>query len=38
MEWHRPFHELLERAVKAGYGTQSIAALTEILKEPRRAA
>lgn len=40
VEWHRPFHELLERAVEAGYGTQSIAALTEILKEsrPRRAA
>ncbi|MFJ6609103.1 NAD(P)-dependent oxidoreductase [Streptomyces sp. NPDC091289] len=37
MEWHEPFHELLERAVEAGYGTQSIAALTEILKEPRRA-
>ncbi|MEU2571850.1 NAD(P)-dependent oxidoreductase [Streptomyces anulatus] len=38
VEWHKPFHELLERAVEAGYGTQSIAALTEILKEPRRAA
>ncbi|MEU4177562.1 NAD(P)-binding domain-containing protein [Streptomyces sp. NPDC026589] len=36
VEWHKPFHELLERAVEAGYGTQSIAALTEILKEPRR--
>ncbi|MEV6471453.1 NAD(P)-binding domain-containing protein [Streptomyces sp. NPDC051657] len=38
VEWHKPFHELLERAVEAGYGTQSIAALTEILREPRRAA
>ncbi|MEU5282788.1 NAD(P)-binding domain-containing protein [Streptomyces sp. NPDC020755] len=38
VEWHKPFHELLERAVEAGYGTQSIAALTEILKEPRPAA
>lgn len=38
VEWHKPFHELLERAVQAGYGTQSIAALTEILKEPRPAA
>ncbi|MFC8625867.1 NAD(P)-dependent oxidoreductase [Streptomyces anulatus] len=38
VEWHKPFHELLQRAVEAGYGTQSIAALTEILKEPRRAA
>ncbi|MFH9393696.1 NAD(P)-dependent oxidoreductase [Streptomyces sp. NPDC017413] len=38
VEWHKPFHELLERAVEAGYGTQSIAALTEILKEPRRVA
>ncbi|WDG29657.1 NAD(P)-binding domain-containing protein [Streptomyces sp. CA-278952] len=38
VEWHKPFHELLERAVEAGYGTQSIAALTEILKDPRPAA
>ncbi|MFI9016966.1 NAD(P)-dependent oxidoreductase [Streptomyces griseus] len=36
--WHEPFHELLDRAVEAGYGTQSIAALTEILREPRPAA
>ncbi|WP_419994034.1 NAD(P)-dependent oxidoreductase [Streptomyces boninensis] len=33
--WHRPFHELLERAVAAGRGEESIAALTEILKKPQ---
>jgi 3-hydroxyisobutyrate dehydrogenase-like beta-hydroxyacid dehydrogenase len=34
MEWHKPFHDLLKRAVDAGYGDQSISALTEILKNP----
>ncbi|MFH8379000.1 NAD(P)-dependent oxidoreductase [Streptomyces cyaneofuscatus] len=34
MEWHRPFHELLRRAVEAGKGEQSVAVLTEFLKEP----
>ncbi|MFG3257592.1 NAD(P)-dependent oxidoreductase [Streptomyces sp. NPDC048172] len=32
--WHRPFHELLERAVAAGHGDHSISALTEVLKKP----
>jgi 3-hydroxyisobutyrate dehydrogenase-like beta-hydroxyacid dehydrogenase len=34
VEWHKPFHALLQRAVDAGYGDQSISALTEILKSP----
>ncbi|AZQ39934.1 NAD(P)-dependent oxidoreductase [Streptomyces cyaneochromogenes] len=34
MEWHKPFHDLLKRAVEAGYGNHSISALTEILKNP----
>jgi 3-hydroxyisobutyrate dehydrogenase-like beta-hydroxyacid dehydrogenase len=34
MEWHKPFHDLLKRAVEAGYGDHSISALTEILKNP----
>ncbi|MET9965237.1 NAD(P)-binding domain-containing protein [Streptomyces sp. NPDC006356] len=38
MAWHRPFHDLLERAVEAGHGDHSISALTEILRSPGRAA
>ncbi|MFI6012145.1 NAD(P)-dependent oxidoreductase [Streptomyces sp. NPDC051243] len=34
MGWHKPFHDLLERAVEAGHGGHSISALTEILKNP----
>lgn len=34
MEWHKPFHDLLKRAVEAGYGDHSISALTEMLKNP----
>ncbi|MBQ1120092.1 NAD(P)-dependent oxidoreductase [Streptomyces smyrnaeus] len=34
MSWHKPFHDLLERAVEAGHGDHSISALTEILKNP----
>jgi 3-hydroxyisobutyrate dehydrogenase-like beta-hydroxyacid dehydrogenase len=34
MEWHKPFHDLLKRAVEAGYGDHSISALAEILKNP----
>ncbi|MEU9864579.1 NAD(P)-binding domain-containing protein [Streptomyces sp. NPDC047971] len=33
--WHRPFRELLERAVEAGHGEHSVSALTEVLAEPR---
>ncbi|MEU7282087.1 NAD(P)-binding domain-containing protein [Streptomyces sp. NPDC045431] len=33
MEWHKPFHELLRRAVDAGYGDHSVSALTEVLKK-----
>ncbi len=33
-EWHKPFHDLLKRAVEAGYGDQSISALTEMLRNP----
>ncbi|GAA2067422.1 NAD(P)-binding domain-containing protein [Streptomyces albiaxialis] len=36
--WHRPLHELLERAVAAGYGEHSVSALTEVLKKPSPAA
>ncbi|WP_374208448.1 NAD(P)-dependent oxidoreductase [Streptomyces lincolnensis] len=32
--WHKPFHDLLERAVEAGHGDHSISALTEVLKNP----
>ncbi|MFJ8646484.1 NAD(P)-dependent oxidoreductase [Streptomyces sp. NPDC093546] len=32
--WHKPFHDLLKRAVEAGHGDHSISALTEILKNP----
>ncbi|MCF1594619.1 NAD(P)-dependent oxidoreductase [Streptomyces muensis] len=35
MEWHKPFHELLRRAVEAGHGDHSISAVTEVLKQPR---
>lgn len=38
MEWHRPFHDLLRRAADAGHGEHSISALTEVLKNPGRAA
>ncbi|ELS50274.1 NAD(P)-dependent oxidoreductase [Streptomyces viridochromogenes] len=34
MGWHKPFHDLLKRAVEAGHGDHSISALTEILKHP----
>ncbi|MEV6394519.1 NAD(P)-binding domain-containing protein [Streptomyces sp. NPDC051907] len=33
-EWHKPFHDLLKRAVDAGHGDHSISALTEVLKNP----
>ncbi len=32
--WHKPFHDLLQRAVEAGHGNHSISALTEVLKKP----
>jgi hypothetical protein len=32
--WHKPFHDLLQRAVDAGHGNHSISALTEVLKKP----
>lgn len=38
MAWHRPFHDLLERAVEAGHGDHSVSALTEILRAPVRTA
>jgi 3-hydroxyisobutyrate dehydrogenase-like beta-hydroxyacid dehydrogenase len=38
IEWHKPLHDLLRRAVDAGHGDHSIAALTEVLKKPERAA
>ena len=38
VEWHKPFHDLLRRAVDAGHGDHSISALTEVLKNPQRAA
>lgn len=34
VRWRKPLHDLLERAVEAGHGDDSIAALTEILKNP----
>jgi len=34
VEWHRPFHDLLRRAVAAGHGGRSISALTEMLGSP----
>lgn len=34
MSWHKPFHDLLRRAVEAGHGDHSISALTEVLKKP----
>jgi 3-hydroxyisobutyrate dehydrogenase-like beta-hydroxyacid dehydrogenase len=36
--WHAPLHDLLKRAVAAGYGEHSISALVEVLKKPERAA
>ncbi|MFI0352392.1 NAD(P)-dependent oxidoreductase [Actinomadura sp. 9N407] len=36
--WHAPLHDLLQRAVAAGYGEHSIAALVEVLKKPVPAA
>ncbi|WP_240777830.1 NAD(P)-dependent oxidoreductase [Nonomuraea basaltis] len=36
--WQAPLHDLLKRAVEAGHGDHSIAALTEVLKRPERAA
>ncbi|GAB3766690.1 NAD(P)-dependent oxidoreductase [Microlunatus parietis] len=30
--WHKPFHDLLERAVAAGHGEHSISALIEVIK------
>ncbi|MCF2528880.1 NAD(P)-dependent oxidoreductase [Yinghuangia soli] len=38
MSWHAPLRALLERAVEAGYGDQSISALVEVLKQPSPAA
>ncbi|MFE6776518.1 NAD(P)-dependent oxidoreductase [Streptomyces sp. NPDC057702] len=35
--WHEPFHDLLRKAVAAGHGDHSIAALTEVLKRPGHA-
>ncbi|MFB7374601.1 NAD(P)-dependent oxidoreductase [Streptomyces sp. NPDC056222] len=35
VEWHKPFHELLRRAVEAGHGGDSISALTEVLRKPQ---
>ncbi|MGW1014314.1 NAD(P)-dependent oxidoreductase [Streptomyces termitum] len=35
VDWHRPFHDLLTRAVESGRGAESIAVLTELLKKPR---
>jgi 3-hydroxyisobutyrate dehydrogenase-like beta-hydroxyacid dehydrogenase len=35
MSWHKPFHDLLHRAVEAGHGDHSISALTEVLKQPK---
>src|SRR5690606_41384747 len=32
VEWHRPFHDLLRRAVEDGHGEHSIAAVTELLR------
>ncbi|XMN07225.1 NAD(P)-dependent oxidoreductase [Streptomyces griseobrunneus] len=34
VHWHRPFHDLLRRAVAAGHGGHSISALTEVLGSP----
>ncbi|MGA5470779.1 NAD(P)-binding domain-containing protein [Streptomyces arboris] len=36
--WHRPFHDLLRRAVDAGHGGHSISALTDVLRSPARPA
>lgn len=34
VSWQRPLHELVQRAVDAGHGDDSIAVLTELLKQP----
>ncbi|MFD0000698.1 NAD(P)-dependent oxidoreductase [Nocardia sp. NPDC127526] len=34
LSWHRPMNELLQRAMDAGYGQQSITALIELLRTP----
>lgn len=36
--WHKPFQELLRRAVDAGHGDHSISALTEVLSRRHEAA
>ncbi|MFC9896224.1 NAD(P)-dependent oxidoreductase [Nocardia sp. NPDC127579] len=33
LSWHRPMHDLLDRAVAEGYGAQSITALFELLRK-----
>ncbi|KQX34727.1 NAD(P)-binding domain-containing protein [Streptomyces anulatus] len=32
VQWHKPFHDLLNQAVESGRGEESIASLTELLK------
>ncbi len=34
--WLAPLHDLVRRAAEAGYGDQSISALTEVLRKPAR--
>lgn len=34
VSWQRPLHDLVQRAVEAGHGDDSIAVLTELLKQP----
>ncbi|MGW0327649.1 NAD(P)-dependent oxidoreductase [Nocardia sp. NPDC003183] len=36
LSWHAPMHELLDRAVTAGHGAQSITAVIELLKARQR--
>ncbi|WP_243716441.1 NAD(P)-binding domain-containing protein [Actinomadura sp. KC345] len=36
--WLTPMHDLVKRAAEMGYGEHSIAALTEVLRKPERAA
>ncbi|MGW6811597.1 NAD(P)-dependent oxidoreductase [Nocardia sp. NPDC055050] len=36
LSWHAPMHELLDRAVTAGHGAQSITAVIELLKTRQR--
>ncbi|MEY7972046.1 NAD(P)-dependent oxidoreductase [Saccharomonospora xinjiangensis] len=38
VSWHAPLHELLRKAVAAGYGEHSVSALTEVLRKPEPAA